>query len=381
MRFAGVRIVTLSEGEITNLHVGLKGTMNALFLQDLADKTRRGLRGRVEAGKSGGGNAYGYDVVRQVAADGAPIRSDRAINTAEARIILRIFEDYAAGRFPRAIAHALNADGIRGPSGKGWGPSTIHGNRQRGTGILNNALYVGRLVWNRLTYVKDPDTGKRLSRLNPESAWIIQEVPELRIIDDALWERVKTRQGAMRASKHADNDPGYWDRRRPRHLFSGLMRCGSCGGGMINFNKTRVGCAAARNKDTCSNKTTMLRAELEDLVFEGLERHLMKPELVEVFCREYTEHANRLVAEHNVGLTTAQKELEKIDRDLDKLVEAILDGVPGAWVKDKMAAVELRKEALPAEIAETTEMCIDPVDSCSCYKGDDVAMSETVTEE
>ena len=40
--------------------------MNALFLKDLADKTRRGLRGRVEAGKSGGGNSYGYDVVPHV---------------------------------------------------------------------------------------------------------------------------------------------------------------------------------------------------------------------------------------------------------------------------------------------------------------------------
>jgi len=29
---------TLSEGEINELHVGLKGTMNALFLKDLADK-------------------------------------------------------------------------------------------------------------------------------------------------------------------------------------------------------------------------------------------------------------------------------------------------------------------------------------------------------
>lgn len=49
LRFAGVAIVTLSEGEIGDLHIGLKGTMNALFLKDLADKTRRGLRGRVEA--------------------------------------------------------------------------------------------------------------------------------------------------------------------------------------------------------------------------------------------------------------------------------------------------------------------------------------------
>lgn len=55
MTYADVKMFTLSAGEITHLHVGLKGTMNALFLKDLADKTRRGLRGRVEDGKSGGG--------------------------------------------------------------------------------------------------------------------------------------------------------------------------------------------------------------------------------------------------------------------------------------------------------------------------------------
>jgi hypothetical protein len=53
-RFAGVQIVTLSEGEVTELHVGLKGATNALFLKDLAAKTHRGIRGRVEKGKSGG---------------------------------------------------------------------------------------------------------------------------------------------------------------------------------------------------------------------------------------------------------------------------------------------------------------------------------------
>lgn len=53
LKFAGVPIVTLAEGEINELHVGLKGTMNALFLKDLAAKTHRGIRGRVEEGKSG----------------------------------------------------------------------------------------------------------------------------------------------------------------------------------------------------------------------------------------------------------------------------------------------------------------------------------------
>ena len=93
------------------------------------------------------------------------------------------------GHSSRSIAHKLNADGTSGPSGRTWGASTIHGNRRRGTGILNNELYIGRLIWNRLRYVKDPDTGKRVSRPNPEDKWIIQDVPELRIVDADLWQR------------------------------------------------------------------------------------------------------------------------------------------------------------------------------------------------
>jgi site-specific DNA recombinase len=226
--FAGGRIVTLSEGEINELHIGLKGTMGALYLKDLADKTRRGLRGRVEAGKSGGGNSYGYDVVRGLGPDGQPLTGERRVNAGEAVIVRRIFEEYAAGISPRAIAKRLNAEGVPGASGSTWGPSTIHGNRQRGTGILNNELYIGRLVWNRLRYVKDPETGKRVSRLNPDSGWIVQSVPGLRIVDQELWERVKARQGALEAVCSSGDAPGYWDRRRPQRYreFPSVRRPG-----------------------------------------------------------------------------------------------------------------------------------------------------------
>lgn len=55
LRFANIVMFTLAEGEITELHVGLKGTMNAAFLKDLAAKTHRGQRGRIEAGRFAGG--------------------------------------------------------------------------------------------------------------------------------------------------------------------------------------------------------------------------------------------------------------------------------------------------------------------------------------
>src|SRR5215207_5456530 len=98
------------------------------------------------------------------------------------------------GRLAKGDRCLTNAEGVRGPSSEAWGSSTIHGNPKRGTGILNNELYLGRLVWNRLCYVKDPATGKRVSRPNPPEAWTTVKVPELRITDDALWARAKVRQ-------------------------------------------------------------------------------------------------------------------------------------------------------------------------------------------
>ncbi len=141
-RFAGIRLVTLAEGEVNELHVGLKGTMNALFLRDLAAKTHRGLRGRAESGHSGGGNAYGYRVVRRLGADGQSITGERQIDVAEAAVVTRIFRSYATGDSPKRIALALNADGVTRPRGGAWSSSTLNGNRVRGTGVLNNELYI-----------------------------------------------------------------------------------------------------------------------------------------------------------------------------------------------------------------------------------------------
>ncbi|MFO1344698.1 MAG: recombinase family protein [Rhodocyclaceae bacterium] len=139
--------------------------------------------------------AFGYDVVKRIEEDGNYAKGERSINEQEAEIVRRIFEDYTKGISPKAIANALNKEGVRAPTGGTWGASTIYGNRERGTGILNNELYIGKLIWNRLRYVKDPDTGRRISRPNPDSAVIRQDVPELRIIDQALWDRVKAMQG------------------------------------------------------------------------------------------------------------------------------------------------------------------------------------------
>ena len=179
LTFFGVRIETLADGQVSEIHVGLKGTMAALFLKDLAQKTRRGQIGRVKAGRIPGGKSYGYDVVRTDVE-----RGERSINETEAAVVRRIYRDYVAGKSPLATVSELNHEGIPGPSGGRWNASALLGSRKRRNGILNNELYRGVIIYNRQRFVKDPDTGKRLARENPESEWHRQDVPHLRIIDE-----------------------------------------------------------------------------------------------------------------------------------------------------------------------------------------------------
>jgi site-specific DNA recombinase len=238
LTFNGVKIVTLAEGEINELHVGVKGTMNALFLKDLGEKVRRGLEGRVRHGRSSGGLCYGYEVAHERDARGELIYGGRKIKDVEAENVRRIFREFAHGQSPRAIAVGLNAERIPGPHGKPWGMSTIYGNWRRGTGILNNELYVGRLIWNRQRFIKDPDSRKRQARLNSRDKWIVQDVPELRIIEDALWASVKERQEVTRRRLTHDGRGVRAERaRRPAYLLSGLLRCGRCGGGFAKVRR------------------------------------------------------------------------------------------------------------------------------------------------
>jgi site-specific DNA recombinase len=351
LSFAGVRLITLSEGEIGELHVGLKGTMNALFLKDLAQKTRRGLEGRIRHGKAGGGLCFGYDIVHSVDPAGEPVRGERRINQIEAFIVRRIFEEFAKGRSPRAIAGALNKEKIPGPAGRTWGPSTIYGNWRRGTGILNNELYIGRLVWNRQQFIKDPNTGRRQARLNPETKWIVESVPQLRIVDDHLWKLVKERQRESR-SRVMTEDKGIRSERarRPRYLLSGLLRCGACGGGYSKISQSHYGCSTARNKGTCRNLLTLRRDELEAKVLNGLRHRLMRPEMVRLFIEEFHREVNRQASEQDLRHDRTKRDLEKTEREIRRLIEAIKAGVPGDIIKGEMTTLETRRSDLLGQL-------------------------------
>jgi DNA invertase Pin-like site-specific DNA recombinase len=362
MRFNDVEIVTISEGVVSEMQVGMGGTMSAMFLRQLAEKTHRGLEGRVHQGKSAGGISYGYRLDRQPLPDGTHTTGDRVIDPEQEAVIRRIFGEYDRGISARSIAAGLNRDGIPAPRAGGKGPgtwsfSTISGNWKRGTGILNNELYVGKLVWNRQRFVKNPDTGKRQARPNPPEEWITEDVPHLRIIDDALWHRVKRRQGAIReeivTTREANPEtraPRAERGKRPSYLFSGKMECGCCGANYIMISATRYGCANARNRGTCDNRKTIARTDVETRILSGLRARLMHPDLVREFIAEYQRATRESSVQAQQSRQHHSKRLATVAKEIENIVTAIAQGMFHPSMKAKMDGLEAERVDLEAKL-------------------------------
>lgn len=368
LRFADVTIFTLSEGEINELHVGLKGTMNALFLKDLAIKTHRGIRGRVEAGKIGGGNAYGYRVVHQLNARGEPIRGEREIIEEQAEIVRRIFREYVAGKGPQRIAADLNRDGIASPTGKRWNDSTIRGNRIISSGILNCELYNGVIRWNRQKKLKNPDTGRFAYRLNPESEWIRADAPELRIVPEDLWAAAKARQDELTALYKAQIDAsrdnmkkrkaangGLNATHRPRTLLSGLVVCGCCGGTYARRGQDRFACSNHVLGNGCDNARSIARPVLEDRVLTGLRERLMTPDMAAEAMRAYALETNRLNRERRQSEDATRRELADTAKAIAEIVRVIEQGGYHRALSTRLTELETKQDSLTARLSDASQ--------------------------
>jgi site-specific DNA recombinase len=338
LSYVGVKIITLADGEVGKLHVGLKGIIASIYLDDLAQKTRRGQVGRVRAGRIPGGKCYGYDVV--AAGDD---RGQRSINPAEADVIRRIFQAYVEGASARDIAGQLNSDRIPGPRGGPWNASTINGSKKRLNGLLNNHLYAGILVYNRQRFIKDPVSGRRQARPNPEKDWMRKDLPDLSIVPQELFDAAQLRRSRFSAHK-LDR------RRRPKHLLSGLVRCGSCGASMIVVRDDRVGCSAHMNRKTCGNNRSIRLEEIERRILKVLQEHLLSPEVTASAVEAYRLERERTAKTEAKSQRNAERELATVIRKISGVITAIESGGDPRTLAARINELEAERRVIEARL-------------------------------
>ena len=217
LTFAGVNIVTLAEGDITHLHIGFKGTMNALFLKDLAEKTHRGLRGRVEDGKSAGGLCYGYRVVKALNG-GTVTTGEREIEPDRGRDRRAHLPRVHRGRLAKADREEPESRrrrrSVRRPV------ESEHDLRQRQARNRHPEQRALRRPAGLESASLREESRHRQSACRgsiPTSEWMSKEVPELRIVPDDLWDG---REVAPEAHPARDADRG-----RPSAARSARSTC------------------------------------------------------------------------------------------------------------------------------------------------------------
>lgn len=365
----GVKLVTVNQGEVDELHVGISSTLSAMFIKEIGRKTRRGQEGVVLSGRAMGSIAYGYRARIEHDDKGERIPGLREIDPDEAEVVRRIFRDYADGVSPWALAAALNAEGVDGPRGGTWERSTIIGNPARGLGMLRNELYRGVRVWGKMSFVKDRVSGKR--RPVPGVGSVRRmDVPELRIIPEELWNRVQLRLTEMAIGPRGENRGN----RRPGYLLAGLIRCGLCGGPM-----SRSGCGtglrcttrAAKGPDACTNSRSPGYGDVEARVLEGVRANLLHPDAIAEAVKAFNAEvaADRKAAPNQRAPIEA--ELRDVRARLGRLVREVEDGMPWGAVKERHTQLEARAGVLLGQLdalSQTAEVVKLPVGAAREYR-------------
>ncbi len=269
----GVRFIAVNDGVDSrngpySLLLPLKNLFNAQYARDASDKVRKALRAKQRRGEYTGAFApYGY------AKD--PENRNRLMPDPEAAEVVRlIFARRADGMTCRAIADALNREGVPGPLGykRGRGVRLHVGRTYRGPclwsdaaigRVLGNETYLGRAVSNR--YPSDGMHGK--SRLAAREEWIVVEGAHEPIVPRALWD----------AAHRKESPPARRGEKTERGLFRGLLRCGECGcalsrkgGGSQSY---RCCAQKAYGRDACAGPE-ISEAFLASTVLEDLNRLL-----------------------------------------------------------------------------------------------------------
>ena len=345
-----VALHTVSEGHVDEIKFAVAGLLGAIFLKHLVDKTVRGMEAAVIAGRFAGGRAYGYKRVIRLDAQGEVIRGLMEIDQGQAVIVDRIFNEFAAGRSSIQIATGLNASGIPGPRGGQWNASTIRGDPKKATGILNNPLYVGRLVWGRRQWRRNPDSEKRERRyrLRDKGEWIEVEVPHIRIVSDLQWVAV---QNQIEQRKRPNAQVSLGRQNRKRHLLSGLIRCSCCGSGYTISGKDYYRCAGQKERGTCLNRVSVRKGSLETATLSILQHHLLTESHSRLFVEEFGREMARINATASQqGQATAER-LGVVVREIENLTANMLTGVLSPTLVKVLSEREAERAQLEAKLA------------------------------
>lgn len=335
------------EGELTK---NIKAVIAQYENRQRVERSRRGKRGRVEAGYvivPAGRAPYGYDYVSEKRKGWLVINEEQA--EAVRRMYRWLVED---GLSSYAISHKLFEDGVltkgdmspivikkEGPAS--WCPSTVRR-------LLVNPIYKGTWYYGKTKLSKV--NGRRVQRSVPESEWIAVQVPA--IVDEETW---KAAQVCLSTNKQMSRRNA-----RRQYLLQGMVYC-PCGRKRVGCYKNHLKrayyrCPATDSqywRNRCEHRYSHRQEILEDAVWEKVYRFILEPgNLLEEIERQRTE-ASEDVERKTKRLEAVESAISEVDRQIGILLDQVLtSGFSQAILDQKKYQLLQKRSDLEARAAQ-----------------------------
>lgn len=268
-----------------------------------------------------------------------------SINENEAKAIRQIFQWYTEeGYGGSKIANMLNERGIKTKRGNNWSQNAV-------CRILTNEIYTGKII-NGKEEIADFLTGQRKEK--DESEWLVTIRPELRIIEDEVFDKAQD----ILKGRH-DSFKITHERQSNKYLFSTLIKCKECG---WSFRRTvrqykntyvRWVCSGHNGKgaDSCPNAVTVDEEELIRALQEYFQEILSKKKkvinyVIKEFQRVYKAKDENI--EYEKQLNT---ELNKLRKSREKYMDMYTDDlISREELNEKIGGMRKEIERLENEL-------------------------------
>ncbi len=313
----GVRVVSAMEN-ITDspegiILEGLLESMAEYYSANLSQNIKRGQRENIAKGLYCGGRVpYGYKAV-----NGKLVADEKT-----AHFIRYIFEQYAAGVSKREIIDALTEKGMRNTRGRplSYGSFTI---------MLRNRAYIGEFIYKG------------------------EVVPGLAepLVDRETFEKVQEK-----IRQHA-SAPGAGTA-KVDYLLSGKAYCGYCGARMIGIcGRSKTGkvyyyyqCGNRNRAGGCKKKNEQ-KDVIERYVVEQTLKYVLAPKRASRIAKAVVKEYEKEFSDGRIH--DLERALSQIDRELDRLIDALVETpkVAHGKIHDRMESLGAQKTDIEADLA------------------------------
>ncbi len=264
-------------------------------------------------------------------------------------LIRRMFELAKGGVGQHSICKLFNKEGI-----KTWGRSTAWNESYVGK-IISGKAVLGEYELRKMVNGKPTPTGEVVKNYFP------------RIIDDKTYYAVQaTRKKNTR----------YLGRTSPKcsNLFTGVAKCGSCGGSMIYHQVFNKGDGPNWTYLVCSNSKSRLGCKERSWNYKNFEKDFVEFIRELDFAKVNTATDSTSISKLQSEVAAAEGELTDIEKKLAKLVNIIFGSDnPPKTILNAIATLEeenIAKEAAAAKAQEKLDVEQSQINNFKRSNGD-----------